>query len=230
MSGRMTTKIVRGLRLGKLVILDELPCRLHGDRQWAARCDCGAVIADSACHLRHRTSCGSHRCRKQRSDSNGGYALHDKALRIPEYAVWSRMKYRCSNPSSPRYRDYGARGVFVCERWQHFELFIKDMGHRPSSDHSIDRIDNNGPYSPENCRWATRSDQMRNRRNSVWLEYNGKRRIMADWARLTGLPEKLLQNRKKLGWADEKILTVPPKPDRRRSSAICFVHPDALSR
>ena len=87
--------------------------------------------------------------------------------RTPEYRTWNSMISRCTNPKAFAYKDYGGRGIAVCERWKDFLLFLEDMGKRPSLAHTLDRIDTNGNYGPENCRWATKTQQQHNRRDTA---------------------------------------------------------------
>ena len=110
-------------------------------------------------HLRNGHSFGGH-------DPSDFRVLHGHAGK-PEYIAWCAMRKRCSNPGHPAYKHYGARGISVCDRWESdFPAFLADMGERTSPKHSLDRIDNDGNYEPGNCRWATKAEQMANRRNS----------------------------------------------------------------
>jgi hypothetical protein len=128
----------------------------------------------------------------------------------PERSVWRGMKSRCFNPNEKSYKNYGGRGVTVCERWEDFNNFYEDMGPRPSDKHSIDRIDNDGDYCLENCRWATRVEQNRNcRSNRLWV-YQGKKQTISMWAEDTGLSYDTLYRRWTLGWEIERILTTIP--------------------
>jgi len=129
--------------------------------------------------------------------------------RTPENQVWQNMRARCLNPNNPRYADYGGRGISVCERWDSFRSFLADMGQRPGPEYSIERIDNDGPYSPENCRWATRGEQRRNTRQTRALTFNGKTQCLTDWAAEVGLSLDGLRHRIKQGWPLEEVLTRP---------------------
>jgi hypothetical protein len=98
-----------------------------------------------------------------------GRVKHGHGYRTPTYNSWDGMKQRCLNPRNPNYPSYGGRGITVCERWVSFENFLADMGERPAG-LSLDRVDNDGGYEPGNCRWATRSEQQRNRRRSAYFD------------------------------------------------------------
>lgn len=102
----------------------------------------------------------------------------------PEYRAWAAMRARCYRVTCKPYHYYGGRGITVCDRWREsFQNFLDDMGFRPSDKHSLDRINNSGNYEPNNCRWTTQKEQMANTRRSVWIEYDGRKMIMSDWAR-----------------------------------------------
>lgn len=127
------------------------------------------------------------------------------------YRVWVSMKQRCHNPKSKAFGLYGARGIGVCDRWLHsFANFDRDMGPRPPG-LTVERIDNDGPYSPDNCRWATRAEQNRNRRGRLRFTFQGRTQILAEWAREFGISSGTLRHRLlTFHWPIERALTAPP--------------------
>jgi len=129
----------------------------------------------------------------------------------PEHNVWMNMLQRCVSPSYKLYPYYGGRGITVCDRWRtDFTAFYADMGPRPSKKHSLERLDNDGPYAVGNVVWGTRVMQMRNRRTTVFLTFNGVRRPMAEWAELVGLTYGALKCRVfRSRWTIERALTEP---------------------
>lgn len=146
----------------------------------------------------------------------GGYRCTHGLSSSPEYRIWWSMLKRCTLPSDSAFHKYGALGISVCERWQTFENFFSDMGSRPTGDHSIDRIDGTGDYTPNNCRWATRHQQQNNIKNNRRLTVNGVTMTVSEWDRKTGYRRGVIASRLRLGWtADQAILTTP----RRRLSA-----------
>lgn len=142
------------------------------------------------------------------------------------YYIWANMKYRCLNPNDKSYRYYGGRGIKVCDRWldkeNGFINFLTDMGLRPSSGHSLDRIDPTGNYCPENCRWATYKEQANNRTNSHIITFNGKTQPLLNWAEELGIGyEKLFSRLYDYKWDIEKAFTAP---HYRKKKAVLFTH------
>lgn len=124
------------------------------------------------------------------------------------------MIQRCTNPKDRAFPAYGGRGILVCESWMTFDNFIRDMGLRTSPHHSLERIDNSKGYSKENCRWATRLEQVRNTRRNVILEHDGKRMCLLDWAKHIGMPYNRLRSRIRYGWDTARALTAPWSANR----------------
>jgi len=187
-----------GQRYGYLIALER-----HG-QHWLCQCDCGKQKLVAGCHLVSGAirSCGHligdatrKRCTK--------HGLATRAGSDPTYNSWCAMWTRCTNPNQPGWLNYGARGIGVCDRWKDFDAFLRDMGPRPEG-RTLDRIDSDADYSPENCAWATRVRQNRNKRNSIVIEHDGKALPLADWAELLGMNYSTLYNRLyRCGWSVE---------------------------
>lgn len=127
----------------------------------------------------------------------------------PTYCSWQNMKTRCTNPSHAQFKDYGAKGITMCSRWEKFENFLADMGERPEG-RTLDRIDNDKGYEPGNCRWATAKEQAREKRRN--LTHNGITLSVTDWAAKLGIKQATLNARlNRHGWSVEKALTTPAR-------------------
>jgi len=186
--------------------------RVSGQRKWLCRCECGTVKTVATSHLRQgkSRSCGC----LEKELTSARAKTHGMSGTV-EHRTWMSMRDRCRNPKAAHYDCYGGRGITVCERWiNSFENFYEDMGPRPSSRHSIDRIDVNGHYEPGNCRWATIAEQRRNTRTNTIVQYLGRDMCIAEAAELSGISQYTLSMRIRRGW-DSSRLFAPVRPIRR---------------
>lgn len=208
-----------GDRFGRLTVLAEAPPDSHRARQYECRCDCGNKKTVAASRLRQGTvrSCG---CLARETNqqlgriiglaktNHGECAGRRQGKKVSaEYNIWVLMIQRCYTPTNNVYHYYGGRGIQVCDRWREsFSAFLDDMGRKPSPRHSLDRKDNSLGYSPENCRWATRIEQGRNRRNNRLITINGETRTLSEWAELSGVDRSTIGRRLNHGWPSERLL------------------------
>lgn len=204
-----------GARYGKLTMLAPAEA-LHGCRAVLCRCDCGR---EKVLRLSHVISGHSKSCGCLAGD------IMRKTHGMTEsrtFVSWISMLNRCHNENTPAFKKYGARGITVCARWREsFENFLADMGERPEET-SLDRIDNERGYEPDNCRWATRLQQGRNRRSVVLLTHDGETKCIAEWAEQLGLRAEAISSRLRRGWSTYDALTTPAvlgANQQRRGSA-----------
>lgn len=180
-----------GTRYGRLVVVEFDKTDNRGIAFWKCRCDCGNVISITSASVRYglSKSCG---CLAKELTSVRS-RRHGEARLTKEYRAWAGLKARCYTPSDQRYNCYGALGIIVCDRWRNsYGNFLQDMGRAPTAAHSIDRLDVTGNYEPSNCRWATDSEQANNKRNTVWIEHDGKRLSLRNWATVYSVDYKRL--------------------------------------
>ena len=165
--GRKTIDIT-GEKFGRLTAIGIYDATPNKHTKWVFSCECGAKIVARLDNVRNgnTASCGCFQKEIIASVGEKSRTTHGLS-RTPEYVAWRDAKQRCYSQRNKRYKDYGARGIVMCERWLHgFEYFYLDMGKRPSENHSLDRKNNDGPYNPDNCRWATLTEQANNKQRS----------------------------------------------------------------
>lgn len=217
--GQIKRDDLTGKRFGRLTVVsfDGYSEKSHGTR-WLCKCDCGKQksVLSSCLKRGLTTSCGCYASeRKSERNKKHGFGNSDRL-----YRIWSDMKSRCYSPSDKNFKRYGARGICICPEWRKDFLQFREWALSNGYDDalSIDRIDNNNGYSPDNCRWATKKTQSNNRRTNVYITYKGETHTLAEWSNITGIKAATLVSRKAHGWSDEECIEVPVSSANNQST------------
>ena len=207
-----------GKRFGYITVL-----RRYGHSKnevtWLCKCDCGnkTVVVGQELRRGNTKSCG---CFKGSliSIANTKHGGSKKHIKERLYRIWYGMKTRCEHSHSKPYKDYGGRGITVCDEWKKDYSAFREwaLANGYADDLTIDRIDNNGNYEPSNCRWATIKEQSNNTRKNCYLEFRGEKKTASQWAELLGINVSTIYSRLKLGWSVEEALTKPIDILRRK--------------
>jgi len=208
----MTTLIdLTGKRFGKLVVLERFTMCLPP--KWICKCDCGNEHITTGGNLKNgdTKSCGCFR-KARNTERLTTHGRH----RTRTYNIWAGMKTRCFNKNTTDYAYYGGRGITVCDEWLKFDAFYDDMGECPDG-FTLEREDNDGDYTPDNCKWVSRATQNKNTRSTVFITHDGETLCLVDWAHKLGVKPRTLSARRNRGWSDHDIIT---RPLRRLTSRI----------
>lgn len=202
----MRHKDLTGIVFGRLTAIKRV--YKNGEKRtiWACKCSCGKTTEVwSYSLIRGNTrSCGCIRVEKSRGMLfKHGLSSHDL------FTVWVNMRRRCEDAKDKSYPRYGGRGITVCDRWSEFMNFFNDVASGYSKGMSIDRIDNDGPYSPDNCKWSTSLQQARNKQNTIRIDSPWGHIPIKEASELSGIPYKRLFNRHKAGWSTDRIFNLP---------------------
>lgn len=180
--------------------------RRNGYIYWLWKCDCGRDYIQLPGNVKsgNTRSCGCNRIYST-AEARKTHGMSKSNT----YRIWWGILCRCQNENYHAYKQYGGRGIKVCDRWNIFENFLEDMGERPSKELSIDRIDGSGDYEPSNCRWATRTQQQRNVKSNRMITVKGVTKCISEWAEITGIKKGTISTRLRIGWSAEDAITKP---------------------
>jgi len=198
---------IAGRKFGRWTVIAKGSRTNAGRQRWKCRCECGTEreVTHGMLTFGESRSCGCLSRDIQRSRH-----LTHGMTGTPEYDAWLNMRSRCYDKSCRMYRRYGGRGIRVCKKWlNNFAAFLRDMGTRPSPEHSIDRRNNDGNYTPSNCRWATRSEQALNTSRTRLLAVGDVRLPLSVWAERLGVKSYVISKRLSRGWPVDMALTAP---------------------
>lgn len=196
-----------GAVFGRLTVIKRFGTSKYGQLVWLCRCECGNEATVKSSYLRYgdTKSCGCL-IGKGRKKILHGHTRNGMGTRA--YRIWHGLRVRCLDKNSKDYKHYGGRGITLDPRWNRFENFLVDMGEPPEG-MTIERIDNNGHYCKQNCKWATQKEQHRNTRWNHVLSHNGKSQCISAWAEEIGINHRTIHERLKRGWSIESALLSP---------------------
>lgn len=197
-----------GKKYARLTVIERAGSTPHKKALWRCRCDCGNEVIVIGSHLLNgnTNSCGCYKIdtTKVRQSSHG-----KSKTRL--YHIWKNMRQRCDNPNKPDYKYYGGKGISIDDRWGDYSVFEKwaiENGYR--EDLTIDRIDVDGNYCPENCRWVSMVEQARNMSRNRFITYNGETHCLSEWGEILGISSKVLGHRiNTYGWSIDRAFTTP---------------------
>jgi hypothetical protein len=207
-----------GMRFGKWTVISRAEPGKYGATRWNCLCDCGNIrtVVGTSLRIGDSTQCKS--CWAEEQNKKHGYTSERFGKRREKlYEVWAGIKYRCNNPNMKYYDRYGGRGISVCAEWEEYSVFREwALSHGYKEGLSINRIDNDGNYCPENCEWTSAKEQANNRSNNRNVTFNGETHSIAEWARISGIADHILRVRiRKYKWDVEKAFTTPVKNSKR---------------
>jgi len=199
-----------GQRFGRLVVLYESEERKGGRVTWHCRCDCGNEVDIRGGDLTsgRTTSCGCYK-RERTAEARTVHGMNRRGERHPVYGVWAAILTRCENPNHKQYKDYGGRGIKVCDEWHDAQVFIDwALANNWRKSLTLDRVNNDGNYEPSNCHWVTRKENNRNKRSNRLITFDGKTQTMAEWAEELNISYHALKHRiSRYHWPIERALT-----------------------
>lgn len=200
---------ITGQQFGRLKVVRRSDTRKRLHVVWVCKCECGAEreVTGNALRTGHTQSCGClAKDNRLAAVTHHGYAQRGNVTKV--YRAWQNMKSRCHNPNSTYYEYYGGRGIKVCEAWRaDFEAFLRDMGEPPTPAHTLDRIDSDGDYTPDNTRWATRRTQSNNRNNVIMITLQGVTKPLTEWCDEYNVKYKRARYLLKIGRNPEAVFT-----------------------
>lgn len=202
-------EIHKGEKFNRLTVIDEYGKDKYGHKKFLCICDCGeeTIVLKSQLTSGKTGSCGCYQKDRAR-ETQFKHGMAKTAI----YQIWKGIIQRCTNPKSKSYNNYGGRGIAICSDWigeSGFENFYEwSMSHGYKEKLTIDRIDNNSDYCPQNCRWVSRDVQANNKRNNILINHNGICKTVSEWSKITGINDRKIRQRiKKLNWDMERAIT-----------------------